>query len=181
MKHCPNCHSMALKPCKIEYGLPGVSCTQCHGVLINLLSYRQWAESKVKENPQPITPLDVIVDNNSKALQCPKCQHLMNKFRIATEVNNQVDVCLHCDEAWLDEGEWVLLKHLELQNKLATITTEPWQIRVKNEQAHQAVEKSLIERVGEESYHKAAEFGSWLKLHPQKNVLLRIIREKSEN
>lgn len=177
MSNCPNCKTTTLVPSKIEQGLPAKSCNQCSGALVNLLSYRNWLdEGGDLTSSTTFKPLDVHLEETKKALQCPKCQHLMRKFRIDSETDNRVDVCLACDEAWLDEGEWTLLKQLELQNKLATITTEPWQIRVKKEKAHQAVEKDLINELGQADYSKAQKIKAWLNEHPKKATLLRFIK-----
>jgi Zn-finger nucleic acid-binding protein len=139
-----------------------------------LLSYREWAESHIQPNSSSIPRLDEIEDT-SKALVCPKCSKIMLKFRIAGETKNKVDVCQHCDEAWLDEGEWELLGSLDIQHKLNAIFTEPWQRNIREENAKKAHEKRFEEILGVEEYSRLTDTKKWIYGHQNKEDIIRYI------
>lgn len=170
---CPSCNSNSLKPIKLQIGLPARQCQKCSGVLIDLLSYREWAEdySHNSANQQQL----MEVEDNSKALVCPKCSKIMLKFRIAGSTLNKIDVCSSCDEAWLDSGEWQLLGSLALQDKLNTIFTEPWQTSIRENDIEISHKTRFKELLGNSDYNKLTEIKDWINGHPQKADLIRFI------
>ena len=171
---CPSCRSAPLRPIKLQPGLPARQCVSCHGILIDLLAYREWAESHQYEEPTASQPLEEVEDI-AKALVCPKCTRIMLKFRIAEATANKVDVCTNCDEAWLDKGEWELLGALRLQHKLNAIFTEPWQRNIRKESAENANEQRFKAILGDEQFEKLSEIKIWLDNHPNKHDLIRFL------
>ncbi|NIQ13871.1 MAG: hypothetical protein GTO02_05550, partial [Candidatus Dadabacteria bacterium] len=105
---CPSCNSYRLKPTKLDFGLPARICSKCNGILINLLTYRSWLET-VPETLQAEPKAEIFAEDNDKALTCKKCKRIMLKYKISSETINHVDLCTHCDDAWLDYGEWNML------------------------------------------------------------------------
>ena len=99
----------------------------------------------------------------------------MLKFRIAGEATNKVDVCQHCDEAWLDEGEWELLGSLDIQHKLNAIFTDPWQRNIREENTRKAQEKRFEEILGTEQYSRLIDIKEWIDSHPNKEDIVRYI------
>lgn len=173
---CPSCKSL-LKPIKLESSLPARKCIQCNGVLIDLLSYREWAENydlKKEKNPPQLKE----VEDTLNAKVCPKCSKIMLKFRIDGSSSNKVDVCTNCDEAWLDEGEWELLGSLSIQHKLNSIFTEPWQRNIRNNEAQVAYEQRFKEVLGLEQFQKLSEVKQWIDKHPNKADLIRYLLKK---
>lgn len=169
---CPACHHFRLKPVKLEAGLPAMTCTRCHGALLSLVSYRAWTESlPAPGEPQPVQP----VDDTTSALQCPKCTRLMMKYRIGHGVQNRVDLCTHCDEAWLDGGEWLLLSQLQLQGRLASITTEPWQRRLRDVEREQVIASKFVALLGAEDWARVQDVKVWVDGHPRRQDLLRYL------
>jgi len=154
--------------------LPARQCTECNGVLIDLLTYREWAENQEQSKPDSVPELDQVEDT-TKALVCPKCSQIMLKFRIAGETANKVDVCQFCDEAWLDEGEWEILGSLQIQHKLNAIFTDPWQRNIREESVEKAQEKKLIDTLGADHYSRLSEIKDWIHSHPRKNELISYI------
>ncbi len=53
----------------------------------------------------------------------------MSKYQISP--GQSPCLCGTCDEAWLDRGEWQLLKTLELSPRMPAIFTEAWQREVR--------------------------------------------------
>lgn len=178
---CPSCKKTDLSATRIDGDIPAYGCTQCEGALISLLYYREWAERT------PDTDLVISADLNAtaaeeheshKALCCPKCSKIMTKFHIAGCTKNRLDLCTSCDEAWLDGGEWELLKALQLSKHIPSVFTEAWQRKIR----HEINEKNLKERfariVGEEDIEKAEQFRNWIKDHKKRAELLFYIGQE---
>lgn len=171
---CPSCSSFQLHPTKLQIGLPARRCLNCHGILVDLLSYREWSEGFTPE--YAISKHQVVeAEDNPKALTCPVCSRIMLKFRISGDTTNRIDVCTHCDTAWLDSGEWQLLGALSLQDKLTRIFTDPWQARIKKETSDASHQEHFIKLLGESDFEKLSHIKQWIDAHPNKRDLLRFI------
>ena len=125
--HCPACRTTRLQPARLEDGLLGHDCAQCQGTLVSLLHYRDWAERQPAHETSVELAAEAEAGETSHALSCPKCAKLMSKFQISGARANRLDLCGTCDEAWLDSGEWQLLKALELSQRMPAIFTDAWQ------------------------------------------------------
>ena len=131
LTRCPNCQTARLKPARLESNLPCSICLNCEGVLLSLVSYRQWRayypteldEVGVTEEPQD-------VQDTTRALLCPRCTRIMLKFKFSCDPVHRLDVCTHCEDVWLDRGEWECLKVRELHGQLPSVFTALWQRRL---------------------------------------------------
>jgi Zn-finger nucleic acid-binding protein len=112
------------------------------------------------------------VQDTSTAITCPKCARLMTKYKMSGFVANRLDVCPGCDEAWLDGGEWELLKALELSRKMPVVFTEQWQRNIRKQIAAETRRGILRRAIGEESLQRAEEFKGWLQEHSHRNDIL---------
>ncbi len=178
---CPSCKTTHLKATRLDHGLPALSCQACEGVLIPLLSYRDWAERAAQFTFQAQTDLDVsvVAEHESRmALNCPKCSGLMTKYQIKGGTQNRLDLCDHCDEAWLDQGEWELLKSLEMSTQMPKIFTEAWQQKIKHSISEDKLKSRFAEILGEPDLEKAAAFRKWLNDHDKRAELLFFISQK---
>ena len=99
----------------------------------------------------------------------------MTKYKISGCVSNRLDYCASCDEAWLDGGEWELLKALELGTQIPGVLTEEWQRKLRDEAADKRWREKLAERIGEDAAQKADHFREWVKDHPHKPEILFFI------
>ncbi len=130
---CPQCKGYRLEPKELEAGLLGASCAKCEGVMLPLMNYRYWLD----QNPvvDKLTE-ELIIEDSEKAKGCPKCSRFMSRFQVGADTSNRIDMCTGCDEAWLDKGEWQLLKQLDLHDRLPKIFTDAWQrnIRLKKQE-----------------------------------------------
>ncbi|MFP6800662.1 MAG: zf-TFIIB domain-containing protein [Pseudomonas sp.] len=169
---CPACRTTPLQPTKLDDGLLAHGCPQCSGALVALLYYRDWAERQ-PQNDEPQPQVEAVPASESQqALSCPKCAKLMSKFQISGTHSNRLDLCSSCDEAWLDNGEWQLLKALELSHKMPSIFTEAWQRKVRQQASEEARRQRFARLVGDEAIVRADDIRSWLKDHPQRRELL---------
>ena len=170
---CPACNTPDLRPTMIEQLLPAMGCEQCKGSLVGLLYYRHWAE-KHKPQQETSAPAEVTEapDDSSSALHCPKCHRIMTKYRLSGTVNNRLDVCTICDEAWLDGGEWELLEQLQLSDKLPSVFTDAWQRKLRTEASERTRQEILRRTVGAEDANKVEALRIWLNGHPAKSTIL---------
>lgn len=174
---CPSCKTEPLKATKLEAGLSAMGCGRCQGAFVSLLYYRDWAERE-----EPVAEVAELSAEPSAetqaALTCPKCGKLMTKYRVSGCKNNRLDLCSSCDEAWLDGGEWEMLKSLELSHQMPMVFTEEWQRKIRQEELEANREARLAKVVGEEDLEKAKAMRAWLKAHPNKAEILFFVNQE---
>ncbi len=169
--HCPKCNDIKLKPTKLEDRLLAMGCEKCKGAFVSLLYYRDWVESSATAI-HPVTE-SIATDTTYKAMPCPKCRMLMLKYRITGHTHNRLDLCASCDEAWLDGGEWELLKSLDLSHKLPLLFTEIWQNRVRKEVIDESRKQEFLKILGHDDLEKAENIRQWVNAHPHKAKIIR--------
>ena len=171
--HCPQCTGYRLEPKELEKGLIAAGCSKCEGAMLSLLNYRFWAEHQKDETIEKVEveAVDDLAEGAEKAKVCPKCTRLMTKFKIDLGTANKLDLCVHCDEAWLDKGEWRLLKQLELDGKLPQIFTDAWQKGLRKEKTLNRVKERYIDMIGKSDFEKVDDFKAWLLAHPNKKEI----------
>ena len=169
---CPNCREQILRPILLQPGLPANACPECSGVQLSLVAWRSWREENPYHaaGPAERSGPDEVSDNRS-ALRCPKCTGIMTKYRIVADTRNQIDYCAHCEEIWLDRGEWALLARFEVSDQLTKVFTQPWQARVRSQDAKKRQEDRFREQFGDD-YDKAKDVRDWLAEHPKGKELL---------
>ena len=171
--YCSNCKNTQLEPKELEPGLVAAICSSCRGALVPLMNYRFWVDSyataTATEAAESANNIDVA--ESESAQSCPKCSRLMMKYQIGPQTTNKLDLCAACDEAWLDKGEWQLLKQLDLQGKLPKIFTDAWQRNVRKQRQEIALDDRYEKLLGEESFSKAKEFKAWLSQQSHKEEI----------
>ena len=172
---CPKCKTSNLHPTKMEQGLSGMGCNECNGVFVSLLYYRDWAErfldaSAENESAEALNPEEL--ENTHNAMSCPKCSRLMTKYRVSSEYDNRLDLCVNCDEAWLDKGEWLLLKSLSLGSNMPLVFTEQWQKQVRQQVSEDARRARFVDSLGEDVVSEADKVRQWLKDSSQRGQIL---------
>jgi Zn-finger nucleic acid-binding protein len=162
---CPSCENAQLHPVRLEHDLPALGCPTCGGALLALVSYRNWREhSGPAQAAAQVAPPGAVA-NSESALRCPKCTRFMTKYRFAADTRNQLDLCSHCDEVWLDDGEWELLESFAIADKLTHVFGNPWQTRVRTQEVQRRAEERWKEKLGDD-YERAREIRTWLESHP---------------
>lgn len=172
--NCPYCKNQPLKPAKLNADLPAESCNQCHGALVSLLGYRTWLDrhpvaERLAADRQAGARVEAL--DTSHALSCPKCSGIMTKYRIAADTDNKVDLCVRCNEVWLDNGEWELIKSLELADRLPEIFYDSWQKRIRQTHNHDLKEQKFKELLGSD-YAEIVRIRDWIAAHEQRRTLL---------
>lgn len=173
---CPKCKTSDLHATKMEQGLPAMGCNDCQGISVSLLYYRDWTERYGditgidSERSEEITASEL--ENTHSAMGCPKCSRIMTKYRVSSEYDNRLDLCASCDEAWLDKGEWSLLKSLNLGSKMPTVFTEQWQRQVRKSVSEDARRGRFADMLGEDIVEEADKVRQWLKDSPRRAQIL---------
>jgi len=161
---CCNCKHVDLEPKELEHGLLAAVCPSCHSSLLPLMNYRYWSE-RSHEVSNISTEL---AEETSGAKQCPKCQRLMSKFKLGVATKNRLELCGHCDEVWLDTGEWDLVKKLDLHEKLSSVFTDAWQRNILKQREASSLRDHYSQVLGEKDFEKVNEFKLWLDKHPKR-------------
>lgn len=177
---CPKCKSPDLHPTKMDQGLSAMGCNECQGVFVSLLYYRDWAERfgiapSTDESMQAKEMQMEDAENTYAAMGCPKCSRIMTKYRISSEYNNRLDLCANCDEAWLDKGEWSLLKSLNLGSKIPAVFTEQWQRQVRKQVTEDIRRKQFVNILGEDIVKESDSIRQWLNDSPQRAQILQYL------
>jgi Zn-finger nucleic acid-binding protein len=180
MAQCPQCEQSTLVHTLLTEGLAGYSCGKCLGTLVSLVSYRAWREGPARSTLQamPAAVPDADAADSTGAKKCPKCRSLMSKYRVNAEKTNRLDYCAHCDEIWLDDGEWQLVEGLVASGEFAKVFTQAWQHAVRTGITDAMQEQRLRELLGAD-YARVNEFADWLRDQPaRQEILARLARAK---
>jgi len=180
MAQCPQCADSTLVHALLTDDLAGYSCGKCLGTLVSLAAYRAWRESagrnRLPETPAAVPDLDA--PDSIAAKKCPKCRSLMSKYRISAEKTNRLDYCPHCDEVWLDDGEWQLVEGLARSGNFARVFTQAWQSSVRGE-VTEAMEADRLRGVLGADYERVEQLREWIVDHPQRlAILAQLARRK---
>lgn len=178
--HCSTCKSTQLEPQELEPGLVAASCPSCNGALVSLMSYRFWADRYATVSVAEESANDTEIGESESVHSCPKCSRLMVKYQIGPQTHNKLDLCSACDEAWLDKGEWQLLKCLDLQGKLPKIFTDAWQRNIRKQRQEITLNERYEKLLGEESFSRVKEFRDWLLQQPNKDAIKQYLISHQE-
>jgi Zn-finger nucleic acid-binding protein len=180
MAQCPQCADSTLVHTMLTETLAAYSCGKCLGTLVSLVSYRAWRESPAGKHAMkdvPVAHPDTDAQDSMGAKNCPKCRSLMSKYRFSADKRNRLDYCPHCEEVWLDDGEWQLVESLVTSGAFAKVFTQSWQRHVRADVSHAMEEQRLRELLGIE-YDRFAEFARWLEAQPARQEILAQLARK---
>lgn len=178
MAQCPQCAASPLVHAMLTKGLAGYSCGKCLGTLVSLVAYRAWREGAGRDRVRATPPAieDVEAPDSVAAKNCPKCRSLMSKYRISAEKANRLDYCPHCDEVWLDDGEWELVEGLAQSGDFARVFTQAWQFAMRSD-VTAAMEEQRLRELLKDDYERVIQFAQWLRTQPAKQeILARLAR-----
>ena len=181
MAQCPQCADSPLVHAMLAENLPAYSCGKCLGTLVSLVTYRAWRESAAGQQAlRGIDPpaTDVEAADSVAAKNCPKCRSLMSKYRFSAGKTNRLDYCPHCEELWLDDGEWQLVESLVASGELAKVFTQAWQFALRGEITEAMQEQRLRESLGP-AYERVQQFDEWLKSQPARQEILARLARRS--
>lgn len=178
--HCSTCKNAQLEPQELEPGLVAASCPSCNGALVSLMNYRFWVDRYATTSVAEGSANDTAIDESESVHSCPKCSRLMVKYQVGPQTHHKLDLCSACDEAWLDKGEWQLLKRLDLQGKLPKIFTDAWQRNIRKQRQEIALNERYEKLLGEESFSRVKEFREWLLQQSNKDAIKQYLISHQE-
>jgi Zn-finger nucleic acid-binding protein len=180
MALCPQCDHSILVHTLLTEGLAGHSCGKCLGTLVSLVAYRAWREHGARGplRELPAATPEAAAPDSVGAKKCPKCRSLMSKYRISAEKTNRLDYCPHCEEIWLDDGEWELVEGLVISGEFTRVFTQGWQFAVRSGITDAMEEQRLRGLLGTD-FQRVNEFAEWLQTQPAKQeILAKLARRK---
>ena len=180
MALCPQCDHSVLVHTLLTDNLAGYSCGKCLGTLVSLVAYRVWRERSGGGDLAATAAAepDFEPPDSIGAKKCPKCRSIMSKYRIRSDKTNRLDYCPHCEEIWLDEGEWQLVESLVASGEFTKVFTQAWQYAVRAGVTSAMEEQRLRELLGGD-YERVVQFAEWLQSQPAKQeILARLGRRK---
>jgi Zn-finger nucleic acid-binding protein len=179
MAQCPQCADATLVHTLLADNLAAHSCGKCLGTLVSLVSYRAWRESSGRSRQpaaEPAVAASEVADSTG-AKKCPKCRSLMSKYRINAEKSNRLDYCAHCEEVWLDDGEWQLVESLIASGDFTRVFTQAWQYAIRSDLSQYMKEQRLRELLGAD-YERVAKFTEWLQAQPAMPEILAYLSRR---
>lgn len=170
---CPSCKQGKLKPSFIDNLFRCNCCTHCGGNWFYLTDYLHWLDKSqaVDSNENPI----VERDDTKNAMICPITGQIMLKYRISNKSSHRLDLSPSLSAIWMDKGEWELIKEEGLSRQLNQIFSEPWQRKVKTEQAKVTLDTMYTEEFGDTNYIKLKDMRSWLNGKENKHAMLSFL------
>lgn len=172
---CPTCKTEDLVLEQLEAGLSGQVCPQCAGAALALPAYSDWLAKRGSDSEVASAAPDFEVADSKRALCCPQCQRIMVKFKVAADAAHSLDYCFSCGEVWFDAGEWDYLKSRGLHTRVRSISTDPWQRRIREENAARVRAEGFKQAIGEEAFPVVENFRQWLSAHPGREDILRYL------
>lgn len=181
---CCGCNTGTLMPVRLDQGAgpAGYQCNACSGALLSLAPYLDWAKTQASASATPISSLEPFEGNakdSKRALSCPKCSRLMLRFNVLADKAHGLDFCFHCEEVWLDPGEWQYLKSHALHTRITAVSTDPYQRRLREQAARDAAAQRFRGVVGDEGFDEVQRFADWLKQQPAREAILRYLSNEA--
>lgn len=169
---CTRCKKGELRPSYIDDLLPGHTCNHCQGNWIYLSDYLRWLEKDVDIKADNETKEISLDEEKHEVMICPKTGGVMLKYRISKETDHRLDLSPAVNGIWLDKGEWELLKQEGLATSLNQIFTEPWQRKIREENAQDTFDAMYENEFGAEDHQRLKEFRTWLDSKDKKSSML---------
>jgi Zn-finger nucleic acid-binding protein len=139
------------------------------------MNYRYWADRYATVSSGVKADILSAVVETKGAYTCPKCSRLMTKYQMDANAHNKLDLCAACDEAWLDKGEWQLLKELDLQGMLPKIFTDAWQRNIRKQKQEVSLSERYEKLLGADAFSQAHTFRQWMYRQPQRDTIKQFL------
>jgi Zn-finger nucleic acid-binding protein len=103
----------------------------------------------------------------------------MSKYRISAEHRNRLDYCPHCEEVWLDDGEWQLVESLVTRGEFTKVFTQAWQHGVRGDVSSAMQEQRLRQLLGGD-YERVIDFAKWLRDQPARAEIIARLASRED-
>ena len=137
---CPSCKQGKLLPGFIDDLFRSHTCSSCSGNWIYLADYLHWLDRDNSELKSENALVEKDEHDTKNAMVCPITGNLMLKYRVSNKTPHRLDLSPSLPAIWLDKNEWELLKAEGLSRQLNRIFTDPWQRKIKSDQANETLQ-----------------------------------------
>ena len=174
---CPLCKDSTLQHTTLDIGVPAFKCSKCAGIWISSNEYLRWDQAHGPDLPEKLSGDATVPTWDTQELKlCPECRHILTRYRVLPNVKFFIDHCGSCNGVWLDKNEWDVLVAHNLHDKINDLFTQPWQTRVRQEEAHAMLDKLYLDKFGAQDYARIKEIWNWLKPHPHRAMLVAFLQ-----
>ncbi len=171
---CCKCLTGTLLPTRVDSGPACHLCNNCQGILLSVGPYLDWVKSiKGQTTTLPSDGFSPEPEDTKGAVSCPKCSRIMLRYYASAHRTHGLDYCFHCDEVWLDPGEWQFLVSKGLHTQITTISTDAYQRRLREDAGREAARQRVRAAIGDAAFEEAERFKTWLATQPAKAQILR--------
>ena len=169
-----------MQPGPLAAGLSAHQCSACEGTMLDMAAYRGW-----RDHPEAAPAIEsaaalhglLAVEDAPAARSCPRCQRLMQRLRVSTELPDfRIDRCGPCQTVWFDRGEWHALAHDGLAWRLDEVLSDGWQRQLQQADLRARREQALRARLGDECLDELTRVRAWLDEQPRREELLALLR-----
>lgn len=178
--HCTCSGQAQMKEVALANRLPAHRCPACEGTLLMLSAYRQWRDDPEIAPALEASPVIhglVAVEDAPGARACPRCQRLMQRLRVSTDLPDfRVDRCTPCQSVWFDRGEWAALADDGLAWRLDEVLSDGWQRQLQQADLRTRREQALRARLGDDCLDELVRVRAWLDQQPRREELLALLR-----
>lgn len=166
---------------ELEPGFKVFECPVSGGYWIPIDNYLTWLQQfGGQANPLPPgQPVPQVNDSGRRALICPESGRFLLRYRVSHDLPFQIDRSPVTGGAWLDKGEWEVLKSRGLHNQMHLIFTSQYQARIRAAEFKQVMENTFRDRIGASDFAKAQEIRQWIEAHPKKHDILCYLTDSS--
>jgi Zn-finger nucleic acid-binding protein len=173
---CPVCQEPLDYHTLLEAQLPAYRCRKCEGVWISAREYLRWLKQQPLSLPERTANDTPPTWDVPHIKLCPNCGHFLLRYRVLPHTSFYLDRCGQCNGLWFDKDEWETLVARNLHDKINQFFTQPWQARIRAEEARAMLDSLYLNRFGLDDYSKAKDMRNWLKNHPQRSMLLAFLQ-----
>jgi Zn-finger nucleic acid-binding protein len=151
---CPKQKNTELVASKLDHDLKCSHCQSCKGYWLSADDYEAWRSQQNKPK-KPLSKLDFSLEfkpseYDSKAGLCPECGSYLARTRIDLQEPFYLERCPGCGGMWLDQGEWEVIKKLNLHVVLPHVFSSQWQIVMREMLQAEQERKAVVEKLGKD-------------------------------
>ncbi len=174
---CPVCQTALDYDRLLDSYLPAYRCRQCEGIWIAAREYLRWLQQQPTLLPEkPADAADLPTADTPQLKLCPQCGHFLIRYRVLPNAGFYLDRCGNCNGVWFDQNEWDVLVAHNLHDKVNQFFTQPWQSRLRAEEARLKLDQLYHDRFGDDDYARIKDVRQWLQAHPQRGMLLAFLQ-----
>lgn len=176
---CPVCKETTLIKKSGENRPLGKTCSKCEGHWITYPDYQAWLKNQKHnkvESEADSVEAKISYESTKHALLCPDCGRILQKYRIAHDLDLILDHCGGCHGVWFDNNEWEAIKTKGIHKEVHLFFTDAWQTQMRDEISKKTMEAVYDEKFGPETHKELKRLKEWLDQQPQQSALIAYLK-----